>query len=139
MPKVNAIRPGAHEGNGKLSDDSPVPPEQLRRYILFGKLGKLSRTPNGWQARCPAHDDENPSLSVALGERGRILLHCHAGCSFREIVSALGMRAADFAPDPAPGSTARPTASALGEKASKTGFAKSLKRLSALDGAKADG
>ena len=35
-------------------------------------------------ARCPAHDDHSPSLSVS--ERGgKLLVHCHAGCS-QEVV-----------------------------------------------------
>jgi len=34
--------------------------------------------PNQWTARCPAHDDRTPSLSVSVGDGGRILLHCHA-------------------------------------------------------------
>ncbi len=33
-----------------------------------------------WSARCPAHHDRNPSLSIKVGHDGRVLLHCHAGC-----------------------------------------------------------
>lgn len=41
-----------------------------------------------WLARCPAHDDAHPSLS--LTERnGRVLAHCHAGCSQQEVIAAL--------------------------------------------------
>ncbi|WP_254493910.1 hypothetical protein [Bartonella sp. B1099] len=40
-------------------------------------------------ARCPAHDDQLPSLSIANGNDGRLLLTCYAGCSFREIIQAL--------------------------------------------------
>ncbi len=40
-------------------------------------------------ARCPAHDDQLPSLSLANGHDGRLLLYCYAGCSFREIIQAL--------------------------------------------------
>ena len=29
-----------------------------------------------WVACCPAHDDDNPSLGVAVGSDGRILVHC---------------------------------------------------------------
>ena len=35
---------------------------------------------DGFVARCPAHDDRNPSLSIAEGDDGKTLLNCHAGC-----------------------------------------------------------
>ena len=50
----------------------------------------------GWVARCPAHDDRTPSLSVASGVDGRTLLRCHAECSVEEIVSAMGLRMCDL-------------------------------------------
>ncbi|WP_372712448.1 DUF7146 domain-containing protein [Bartonella machadoae] len=40
-------------------------------------------------ARCPAHDDQVPSLALANGNDGRLLLYCYAGCSFKEILQAL--------------------------------------------------
>lgn len=40
-------------------------------------------------ARCPAHEDRVQSLSVGLGDDGKTLFYCHAGCSYREIVEAL--------------------------------------------------
>jgi hypothetical protein len=42
-----------------------------------------------WLARCPAHDDEKPSLSIGEGRDGRLLLFCFAGCSFAEVCDAL--------------------------------------------------
>jgi len=39
-------------------------------------------------ARCPAHDDHSPSLSIQDGER-LPLLKCHRGCSPLDILSAL--------------------------------------------------
>ena len=44
---------------------------------------------SGYQARCPAHDDVNPSLSVTEG-RSAILLKCFAGCEYKDIMAALG-------------------------------------------------
>ncbi len=40
-------------------------------------------------ARCPAHNDNNPSLSIKDGDEGRLLLFCHAGCTYAEIISAI--------------------------------------------------
>lgn len=42
----------------------------------------------GYIARCPAHDDKNPSLSLK-DEDGKILVHCHAGCEQGAVVDAL--------------------------------------------------
>ena len=50
------------------------------------------RTGRGWMARCPAHDDRNPSLSIADGAEGRILLTCFAGCGWAAIRDALQAR-----------------------------------------------
>ena len=49
----------------------------------------------GWVAKCPAHDDGRPSLIVQISKEGNLLLHCYAGCSFAEIVEALGVRQQD--------------------------------------------
>lgn len=43
---------------------------------------------SGWAARCPAHEDRNPSLSITFRD-GKILLHCHAGCSQDDVIAAL--------------------------------------------------
>jgi putative DNA primase/helicase len=38
--------------------------------------------------RCPAHDDRNPSLSVSKAN-GRLLVHCHAGCTQDAVIGEL--------------------------------------------------
>lgn len=45
-------------------------------------------------ARCPAHEDTKPSLSVTQGADGRVLMHCHAGCSSDAIIAAIGVKRA---------------------------------------------
>lgn len=55
-----------------------------------------------WSARCPAHDDRRSSLSVSIGEGGRVLLKCHAGCTAEEIVTALGLSMKDLFVDKPP-------------------------------------
>lgn len=51
---------------------------------------------SGWIARCPAHDDRKPSLSIGVGEDDRLLLHCHAGCTVGAICSAAGIGVKDL-------------------------------------------
>lgn len=64
----------------------------------------LSRVPghrksgSGWLARCPAHDDSGPSLSISETADGRVLLHCFAGCAFDSVRSALGLSRSDLGP-----------------------------------------
>jgi len=48
-------------------------------------------TGNGWQCHCPAHDDPTPSLSVTE-KNGKVLLHCHAGCSQADVIKELRAR-----------------------------------------------
>lgn len=43
----------------------------------------------GWLARCPVHEDREPSLSLAIGRDGRLLAKCHAGCPFEAIRAEL--------------------------------------------------
>ena len=57
-------------------------------YPLSPKARKCG---HGWVDICPAHNDQNPSLSVGLGTDGTLLLHCFAGCSFNAVVQAAGL------------------------------------------------
>lgn len=43
----------------------------------------------GWMARCPAHDDREPSLSIRDADNGKVLVRCHAGCDQRDVIAAL--------------------------------------------------
>jgi putative DNA primase/helicase len=53
---------------------------------------------NQWQAKCPGHEDGHASLSITIGDDGRVLLYCHARCETAAIVSALGLKMADLFP-----------------------------------------
>ncbi|HVO12173.1 MAG TPA: DnaB-like helicase C-terminal domain-containing protein [Vicinamibacteria bacterium] len=46
---------------------------------------------DGYVARCPAHEDRNPSLSIAE-KNGTLLFRCFVGCSFEAIAAALEAR-----------------------------------------------
>jgi putative DNA primase/helicase len=47
------------------------------------------RTGRGWSARCPAHDDRTPSLSLHDSPDGKVLVRCHAGCDQGRVIAAL--------------------------------------------------
>lgn len=51
-----------------------------------------------WIAKCPSHSDGEPSLSVKETSDGVVLIHCFAGCTPEEIVSAVGMNLSDLFP-----------------------------------------
>lgn len=40
-------------------------------------------------ARCPAHQDRSPSLSISQGYDLRVLIRCHAGCTQDAVIAAL--------------------------------------------------
>jgi hypothetical protein len=50
------------------------------------------RAGNCWMARCPAHDDTTPSLSIRETRDGKLLVHCHAGCEQAAVIAALQVR-----------------------------------------------
>jgi len=57
---------------------------------LLAKLdGVVGQHPQ-FTARCPAHDDKSPSLSIR-DNGDRILLHCHAGCYPQDVLEAIGL------------------------------------------------
>jgi putative DNA primase/helicase len=45
-----------------------------------------------WMARCPAHDDRTPSLSIRDADDGRVLIRCHAGCEQKQVIAILRSR-----------------------------------------------
>ncbi len=55
---------------------------------VLAQLEGVRRNGAGHIARCPAHEDRTPSLSINEHE-GKILVHCHAGCSQEAVLAAL--------------------------------------------------
>jgi putative DNA primase/helicase len=45
-----------------------------------------------WMARCPAHEDREPSLSIKDTDGGKVLVRCHAGCDQQKVIAALKAR-----------------------------------------------
>jgi len=70
-----------------------VTPTQL----VVSRLKGVKRQSSGdWIARCPAHEDHTPSLSITAGTDGRALVKCHAGCTTEQIVDAVGLTLTDL-------------------------------------------
>lgn len=67
--------------------------EILKRFKVDRQLSN-----NSWQGFCPAHDDTNPSLTITKGHRG-VLLKCHSGCDYRDILDKVGLRTKDLFQD----------------------------------------
>jgi len=69
---------------------------------MWAALDTHGYTPKGelWKftARCPAHEDRSPSLSVTEGVDRRTLVYCHAGCSVADVVAAIGLTMSDLFP-----------------------------------------
>jgi 5S rRNA maturation endonuclease (ribonuclease M5) len=65
---------------------------------ILSRLNGVKPCGNGWKALCPAHDDQKQSLHVSEGKDGRVLIHCHAGCSVNNICQALGIDLRDLFP-----------------------------------------
>lgn len=66
---------------------------------LLSRLERVKRTGAGrYQARCPAHDDKGPSLSIRELDDGRVLVHCFAGCDVHSVLSAVGLSFDDLFP-----------------------------------------
>jgi putative DNA primase/helicase len=74
-----------------IPTDGPIGAVLLALKNVRGRGG-------AWTARCPAHEDRSPSLSIKEGHGGRVLLRCHAGCTTEAIVAALGLTMADLFP-----------------------------------------
>ena len=63
---------------------------------LLGGLSCVRQTGSGrWIARCPAHEDRSPSLSIRDID-DRVLVHCFAGCGVGDVLSSVGLTLADL-------------------------------------------
>lgn len=69
--------------------DQNRPPTYTETELL-DRFDKVRRNGRGWTSRCPAHEDNHPSLAIIEGDRGW-LIKCWANCDFRDIVDAAGL------------------------------------------------
>ncbi len=67
---------------------------------LLSRLDGVRATGAGrYLAKCPAHRDRSPSLSIREVGDGRTLLHCFSGCAPADVLAAVGLNMADLFPD----------------------------------------
>ncbi len=66
---------------------------------ILERLPDAKRSGSGWQAKCPAHDDSNPSLSISETSDGKVLVRCMAGCETQRVVEDLGLTMRDLFSD----------------------------------------
>lgn len=66
---------------------------------LLARLEGVRKVGRGWIAKCPAHDDRSPSLSIAHGDGGRLLIHDFGGCPVTSILQAIGLSSTDLFPE----------------------------------------
>ena len=57
--------------------------EQIAQALEGEKSG------SGWVAKCPCHEDNQPSLSIWAGEGGKTAWDCKAGCKWSDVTRAL--------------------------------------------------
>jgi hypothetical protein len=53
-----------------------------------------------WIARCPAHEDRTPSLSLRETDDGRVLIYDFGGCHTEDVLAALGLELRDLFDQP---------------------------------------
>lgn len=62
----------------------------MNAQIICETLGGKPIGQDRYIARCPAHDDKSPSLSIT--QKDRVLVYCHSGCTQEQVISALRNR-----------------------------------------------
>jgi hypothetical protein len=69
-----------------------MPSKFANLLCLLAERGQVRRARGEYRTRCPAHDDSDPSLYVALSpDHTCTLLNCKGGCEAEAIVAALGL------------------------------------------------
>lgn len=65
---------------------------------FLARLDGVRRSGASHVARCPGHEDRRQSLSVSVGNDGRLLVRCHAGCATEHLLERLDLTLADLMP-----------------------------------------
>lgn len=78
---------------------TPNPRSPIQKFFDAVRKRGCEVTEKGkgqYQGQCPAHEDKRASLSVSVGDDGRVLIKCHAGCTSESVVGAVGLKMADL-------------------------------------------
>ena len=81
-----------HPGKRHSNLLSPIPTRRTMTAETIAKALGGRKAGGGWMARCPAHDDRTPSLSIRDADDGKVLVRCHAGCDQERVIAALRSR-----------------------------------------------
>ena len=102
---------------------------------IIGRLDSVKHTSNGYEARCPAHDDNKASLCIHQEASGKVLMTCQAGCNTQDVLRAIGLSWNALFPDgnePRSSATDRP-------KSKRKNFAADRKVVATYDYVDEDG
>lgn len=97
-PKAPEAAAEPKQADPPASADTALP---AALQLVLDRTGAKRVAANQWEARCPAHADRNPSLSIARGSERPVVLHCHAGCELDAIAAALKLDPRELSVEPA--------------------------------------
>lgn len=67
--------------------------------VLLSRLDGVRRFGAGYRADCPVGHSSRGALSIGERDDGACMLHCFAGCSAADVMSAAGLSLADLFPE----------------------------------------
>lgn len=90
-PCIGRTMRGPNALGAAPSNDTTDPVESL-----LARLDGVRQTgTDQWMARCPAHEDRRPSLSIKR-ETDRALVYCFGGCETGAVLAVVGLTMADL-------------------------------------------
>ena len=66
---------------------------------VLSRLENLEYRGDYAKAKCPAHEDNQNSLSLKVGKNGSLLMKCHAGCDVKNVLAQLNLEFKDLWPN----------------------------------------
>lgn len=65
-------------------------------HDILQRFDNVKGSNGQYTAKCPCHDDKRNSLCIGVGDDGKILLKCQAGCETENVVRARGLTMRDL-------------------------------------------